>query len=104
MNRPLDPHEIAAAADWPEQNFAVLRLGLDWLGTRLADAPSAPPSAATRAALQAYEGARTSLSRTPRCSQLDRLSTVFGLAPFDEDVLLLALAPRLDPAFARLYE
>jgi ATP-dependent 26S proteasome regulatory subunit len=34
---------------------------------------------------------------------IDLLARLFGLVPFERDVLLLCLAPELDPAFDRLY-
>ena len=37
-------------------------------------------------------------------SPLDTLAARFELTPFERDVVLLCLAPELDPAFERLYE
>src|SRR5688500_15967887 len=110
MNRPLDSGEaIAIERDWQERNDAVVRLGLAWLQALLIDyldardaqdRPSTArrfsPSKATGAARKAYEKARSELVAAEQPAQVDRLSALFRLAPFDEDILLLALAPRLD--------
>jgi hypothetical protein len=61
------------------------------------------PSEGTRAARAAYETARAAMRQSGEPAQIDRLAFIFGLTPFDEDCLLLALAPRLDAAFAALY-
>jgi hypothetical protein len=54
-------------------------------------------------ARQAYEDARVAMREAGEPAAIDQLSVLFGLAPFDEDVLLMAVAPRLEAAFQALY-
>jgi hypothetical protein len=56
--------------------------------------------AAMRAALDAAADEGERLGRTVRLRELER---AFGLEPLDVDLLLVALAPDLDPRFERLY-
>ena len=77
-------------------------LEADWL-LRDGGAAAAPVSPASGAARRAYQGARDGLSSAGTPAAIDRLSAFFALAPFDEDLLLLAAAPRLEAAFAPLY-
>lgn len=75
----------------------------DWLlRTPVVPRPSAAHGAAADAR-RAYDAARAARIEVGEPAAIDRLSSLFGLAPFDEDVLLLTLAPSLDPAFAALY-
>jgi len=67
----------------------------------LDDAPGADPAVA--AARLAYENARAELRRRHEPAALDRLAVAFDLSPFDEDVVLVAAAPRLDASFQALY-
>ena len=76
----------------------------DWLLRDLAGERRRVAGRATdNAARAAYETARAELSAAGRESAIDQLSALFGLAPADEDLLLLALAPRAEAAFQALY-
>ena len=46
---------------------------------------------------------KEALEKTGQPPALTVLAQIFGLSPFEQDVLLLCLAPELDPAFERLY-
>ena len=108
MNRPLDSTEtIAHERDWQERNHEAVRLGLAWLRVLLDDHPEELRPGASkpaRAARKAYDKARADLLEAKQPARIDRLSATFRLAPFDEDVLLLALAPRLEAEFSTLFE
>lgn len=82
--------DASPALEWPGQNFAALELGLAWLRTRLAGAESGP-------ARDAWDAARREMREAGRPSAIDVISRLFTLCPFDEDCLLLAAAPWLDP-------
>ncbi|MGE0257398.1 MAG: ATP-binding protein [Alphaproteobacteria bacterium] len=96
--RDAGPRRLSGAVD----KTLAGDLGEDWpiraLG-RLEFAPSPP----TRRARAAYEQTRAGMREALEPAQLDRVSALFQLAPFDEDVLLLALAPRLDAGFSVLF-
>lgn len=49
-----------------------------------------------------YDAARAALKEEGEPAAIDHVSALFGLAPFDEDVLLAAMAPRIDAAFKAL--
>ena len=104
--------ESAPERPWVERNFAALELGLIWLraelermivalhASRLGAADDAAENADhVQAARAAYEAARSALREADEPAQVDRLSQIFALAPFDEDCLLLALAPHVDAGF-----
>ena len=79
-------------------------LKADWLLRRPASSPES--TAANESLLQArerYEEARDAMREQGEPAAIDCLSALFGLAPFDEDVLLVALAPRLEASFQALY-
>jgi hypothetical protein len=76
--------------DWCAANEACNALGFAWLDRRLA-------GEAAIEARAAWHAARDDMAGTP-CA-LDRLSQLFELAPFDEDVLLVALAFAHDGSF-----
>ncbi|MBU3079000.1 ATP-binding protein [Sphingomonas quercus] len=78
---------------WPERNREVVGLGLAWLAALLAGDDSAA------AARKTYEQARAAMLRSGAPAAIDSLARLFDLAPFDEDVLLLAFARHIDPAF-----
>jgi hypothetical protein len=59
--------------------------------------------AATTAAVAAMEGDADQAERAGADLRLRRLARSFGLDPFDVELLLIALAPDLDPRFERLY-
>jgi hypothetical protein len=90
----------------PALDFHVFMLGLRWLRFALTDLiqiENAPPSNAASGARAQYESERAALRAEGTPSAVDRLSTIFRLAPFDEDCLLLAAAPRLDATFIGLF-
>lgn len=82
--------------DWTSANEAIIDLGLAWLDRRLSGEAGSED-------YDAYLEARRALSSAGPPFALDRLSAIFGLSPFEEDVLLLALAPALDGAFGPRY-
>lgn len=100
---------------WHERNRLAIEAGLAWivalLDDRLAsthlphetDAGVASPSPAARAARSAYERAREEMLEAGEAASIDRVSALFRLSPFEEDVLLLALAPLLRASLASLY-
>ena len=59
--------------------------------------------AATTAALAAMERDADAAERAGADLRLRRLARSFGLDPYDVELLLIALAPDLDPRFERLY-
>ena len=75
-------------------------LEADWLLRDLAPVKGSIALSETRAA---YETARAELREAGEEAAIDRLSALFGLAPADEDLLLLVLAPRIDAAFQALF-
>lgn len=89
------PRTEAAIADmrsWKEHNDEVLRLGLAWIGARLSNSDR-------EAAMQlagSYQEARRKLRDEDTPAALDRLSALFQLTPFDEDLLLLCLHAQLE--------
>ena len=112
MNAPPD---TAQETRWQDRNYEVLQLGAAWLRSLLGDlirgsgeggrtdlAPE--PSPPTIEARKAYEEARAALTGAMQPARIDRLAATFALAPFDEDVLLLALAPRIDGEAAALVD
>lgn len=91
-----DPPEQIANADWLSLNDDVLRLGLLWIGGRLAGEIDADSRAA-------YLAARAAMIGQGQPSALDLVSQCFCLAHWDEDVLLLALAPAIDGSIGPRY-
>jgi hypothetical protein len=89
------PHRSSASGSLSD-------LEADWLLRSLTVASPRETSDAARAARAGYESARLTLQDAGEPAQIDRLSSMFSLTPFDEDCLLLALAPRLDAAFCAL--
>jgi ATPase family protein associated with various cellular activities (AAA)/winged helix domain-containing protein len=75
-------------APWQAQNAEAMSLGFAWLGALLAE------SDAGRAA-DTYQTHRARMRESGSPANIDRLSALFRLAPFDEDVLLLALSSQL---------
>jgi hypothetical protein len=97
--KPL-PHSVAAGGEPRfEANLSAIDLGLRWLQSLLGEA-SGPEVGIAR---EAYADRRRQLIEREEPAQIDRLSQLFGLSPFDEDLLLLALAPQLRSSFATLY-
>lgn len=77
---------------WLRANAAVNALGFDWLDRRLAGEPGGEARAAWHAAREALAGTGTPCA-------LDTIATLFDLAPFDEDTLLMALSAAHDGSF-----
>lgn len=88
----VDPHVIA----WPASNDAVIDAGLRWLEARL----SGEDGSELRAT---YAGLRARMSAMGRPAAIDEIGSVFKLSPFEEDVLLVALAPAINGSFAPAY-
>lgn len=82
--------------DWLDRNEAVIALGLAWLDRRM----SGEAAAAER---EIWESARQSMAAWGEPAALDRIAALFSLSPFEEDVLLLALAPEVDGRFGPRY-
>jgi hypothetical protein len=97
---------MAGGADWRDRNRDVVAIGLHWmrlLVEALVDSSHAAERSAASEARAGYDDARRALRAAGTPAAIDRLSILFGLAPFDEDVLMLALAPRVDGALCALY-
>jgi hypothetical protein len=101
-----EAHATADAAGWRERNRAVIAAGLHWVRLlvealdRSSDPAAEPAAGVARAA---FDDGRSALRAAGAPAAIDRLSMLFGLAPFDEDVLILALAPRVDLTVSALY-
>ncbi len=67
------------------------------------DPEAAPLGALLEEAQQQAADLRRALAEAGAPAPLDLLSRLLGLTPFEQDVLLLCLAPELDPGFERLY-
>ncbi|NTW97214.1 MAG: hypothetical protein HGB28_01540, partial [Oscillochloris sp.] len=95
----LTRQTYGALADDEYRGLYVPDAEVDLIGA--AEPPLPPALAAERAALAAKRAALAddASSDTP----LARLAQTFGLGPFEEDLLLLALAPELDLRFERVY-
>jgi hypothetical protein len=106
----LSAHVAGLRQSSPEQAFrgegngALSDPRADWLLRELAQAPAPERDGnGLEQARRAYDDARDRLRDAGTPAAIDRLSALFGLAPFDEDVLLLALAPRIEASFQALY-
>jgi hypothetical protein len=84
------------APDWLSLNDEVLRLGLLWVGNRLTGEFDGESRST-------YLAARAALIGQGQPSALDLVSQCFCLAHWDEDVLLLALAPAIDGSIGPRY-
>ena len=85
--------DAVPAQDWPAQNHAALELGLAWLRARLAGEADGQEAGGR----EAWDAARATMREAGRPAAIDVISCLFTLCPFDEDCLLLAAAPWLDP-------
>jgi hypothetical protein len=96
---------------WRDSNGLAMGAGFAWIASLLDDHAQTsagaehkdakrPPTLAARAA---YEQARKTMLEAGEPAAIDRVSALFQLSPFEEDVLLLALAPQLLADFASLY-
>jgi len=84
--------KTADARPWRERNDEVIRLGLAWVAARL----SRTDGEATAGLIAAYQEARRQLRDEGSSAAIDRLSALFQLTPFDEDLLLLCLHAQLE--------
>jgi ATPase family associated with various cellular activities (AAA) len=70
---------------WQERNATLMALGLQWIAAReTGEGDSA-----------AYHDMRLQMRKQGEAAAIDRLSDLLGLAPFDEDLLLIALSAQL---------
>ncbi len=102
----LEDYVTALRASRPQNAPEAGALGdleADWLLRSEGNRPLRPASERARTARAAYEAARLAMPQSGKPSSIDQLSYIFSLSAFDEDCLLLAVAPRLDPAFSALY-
>ncbi len=107
----LEAYIVRLRSSAPPQAFGgangeiMSDLKADWLLRELALSPAAfwHDEVLIDPSRQAYEAARTAMRESGEFAAIDRLSALFSLAPFDEDVLLMAVAPRLEAAFQALY-
>jgi ATP-dependent 26S proteasome regulatory subunit len=89
--KPVSASTAGIEQPWREQNLGVVSLGFAWIAALLSENRDA--SAAETAT--AYQDARTRMRDAGMPAAIDRLSLRFRLAPFDEDLLLLALSSQL---------
>src|ERR1700761_6096411 len=89
--REFETPDAGADLSWHSRNMRAVTAGLDWIG--LVTAQNSDVSA--EAASNAYQAARAEMRDAGAPAAIDRLSALFRLAPFDEDVLLLALSSQL---------
>ncbi|CAN7554294.1 ATP-binding protein [Mesorhizobium sp. LjNodule214] len=130
-NPKLDKDRAAEQLPWRDRNRRLVDFGLAWLNALLTDHVMAlralprsrgglsdaeadwlldnacraaiAPSPETLATREAYDRARADLLASEEPSAIDRLAALFQLSPFDEDVLLLSLAPQMRAHFASIY-
>ena len=76
---------------WRDDNATIMALGLRWAAALQAE----QNTAAIAAAAAAYAEARQRKREQGQPAAIDQLSQLFDLAPFDEDMLLLALSSQL---------
>jgi hypothetical protein len=76
---------------WQERNLEVMSLGFAWIGALVGEAGGKGAADAEKA----YQDARAGLRENQSPAAMDRLSALFRLSPFDEDLLLLALHAHL---------
>jgi hypothetical protein len=111
LRRLLEAHILQLRTAAPPQAFehgsqeVMSDLKADWLLRELGSSrvPAHEKLETVEPARRAYEAVCTAMREAGEPAAIDRLSALFGLAPFDEDVLLLALAPRLEAGFQALY-
>ena len=96
--------EPSAAFDSAARHLLQAELGANW---GFASPPEAESEEAWNAlyaqALQQSQELAAIAETVGHTPRLRRLAQVFGLDPFEIDVLLIALAPALDPRYAHLY-
>ena len=101
----------SAPAERHRSDSAMSDLAADWLLRDLKGAGDAatdmkdraPERGGAAAAQRAYEARRREMLSARQPAAIDLLSQSFELSAFEEDVLLLALAPRLEAGFQALF-
>ncbi|MCA9483477.1 MAG: ATP-binding protein [Nitrospina sp.] len=78
-------------------------LAADWLLGSLERKKQFSISADVHSARERFDAARAKMKEAETPSALDHLSACFNLAPFDEDVLVLALGPFTEAGFGPLF-
>ena len=77
---------------------------IDWLLKQDGRPPRRPPpDAGMRAARGALAEKAAALYEAGTTLRLDEVAEAFGLEPFDVDLLMVGMAPDLDPSFEKLY-
>jgi hypothetical protein len=76
---------------WQAGNLAAMTLGFRWIAALHPESGTSDAGAAAAA----YQDARAKMRDSGAPAAIDRLSALFQLSPFDEDVLLLTLAAQL---------
>jgi hypothetical protein len=101
----------SAPAERHHSDSAMSDLAADWLLRDLKGGGDPATDTKGRAAehggaataQRAYQARRTEMLSARQPAAIDLLSRSFGLSAFEEDVLLLALAPRLEAGFQALF-
>lgn len=88
--------EPPAEPDWLGANDHAVDLALRWIAERLDGADG-------EEARQAWHEARARLAATGMPAAIDRVADAFALSAFEEDVLMIALAPQIDGSFGPRY-
>ncbi|QIG49840.1 AAA family ATPase [Nordella sp. HKS 07] len=84
--------KTADTRSWRERNDEIMHLGLAWISARL----SGTGGEETARMAAAYQDARHRLREEENPPSIDRLSALFDLTPFDEDLLLLCHHAQLE--------
>jgi hypothetical protein len=111
MTERADPASLEIAPDSAALratgNWRVVELGMAWLTAllqaRTSPAPASGAEQSAASARMAYDAERDRLRRDGLPVAFDRLSAMFGLSPFEEDICLLAMAARVDETVAALF-
>lgn len=85
-----------AEPDWLQANDHILDLGLRWIERRLEGGTAEDER-------RSWHAARASLIAQGAPAAIDQIASAFGLSPFEEDVLMLALAPQISGNFGPRY-
>ncbi|QPJ62406.1 MAG: ATP-binding protein [Candidatus Nitronauta litoralis] len=84
------------------ENPVITDLAADWLLRSLRREEKLPTPEKIKTARNNFDNARKNMEQTGEPSTLDRLSKAFGLSPFDEDVMVMGLAPFAQAGFSAL--
>src|SRR5262249_3519050 len=87
---PMHGLDSSPDAPWSDSNLEVMTLGFACVASVLTG-----PGGLDGAKAGAYHQARARLRARDVPAAIDRLSALFGLSPFDEDLLLFALSAQL---------